>query len=194
VFGEEESLSEFERALKELRVNVIHANSAPAKGRIERLFRTLQDRLVKELRLANAKTLEGANEVLEKYLIDHNRRYTLEPARVANLHRRVPFQELDACLCIKKEHPLRNDFTLIHNKKLYQILQFTSARRIEVQDRLDGNLVMTARGRVLKHKQIDRPPVKKRVRLTQKSPVRILPKNRSWATFKIKPNAFIPTS
>ena len=59
-YGYGTGLSEFERALKELKVEVIHAYSPQAKGRVERLFRTLQDRLVKELRLANAKTIEAS--------------------------------------------------------------------------------------------------------------------------------------
>ena len=63
-----EALSQFERALGELSVEVIHANSPQAKGRIERLFNTFQDRLIKELRLAKAKTINEANKVLERFL------------------------------------------------------------------------------------------------------------------------------
>jgi hypothetical protein len=63
--GREQSQSQFQRALSELGVEVIHAHSPAAKGRIERLFQTLQDRLVKELRLAKASTLSEANQVLE---------------------------------------------------------------------------------------------------------------------------------
>jgi len=193
VFGDEPPLSQFERALKELGVRVIHANSAPAKGRVERLFRTLQDRLVKELRLANVKTIEEANCVLEKYLIEHNGRYTLEPVKRANLHRRSPGdKELNEILCVKKYHPVRNDFTVVHGKKLYQIMQYTSAREIEVRDLVDGSMVMLGRGRLLKYKEIERLPVKRRIRLSQKSRFRILDKNRSWGTFKPKPNLVFP--
>ena len=189
VFGDEPPLSQFERSLKELGVNVIHANSAPAKGRIERFFRTLQDRLVKELRLANVKTLEEANKVLEKYLIEHNQRYMVEPAKVANLHRRAPSaKELHEILCVKNECPLRNDFTIVHEKKLYQITEYTSAKRIEIRNRLDGTIIIRAHGRNLRYKEIDRLPVKKRIRLSQKSPVRCLDKTRSWGTVKPKQN------
>ncbi len=188
VFGDEPPLSQFERALKELGVNVIHANSAPAKGRIERLFRTLQDRLVKELRLADAKTLEEANCVLEKYLIEHNHRHTIEPAKAANVHRQSPSaRELNEVLCIKNEHPLRNDFTIVHEKKLYQITKYTSAKRLEVRNRVDGTMVIRAHGRDLEYKEIEQLPVKKRIRLTQKIRVRILDKNRSWGTIKARP-------
>jgi len=70
-----ESLSQFERALKELGVELIHALSPQAKGRIERLFRVLQDRLVKELRLRGIKTKDAANEFIKEYLPRYNERF-----------------------------------------------------------------------------------------------------------------------
>ncbi len=195
-YGYGTGLSEFERALKELGVKVIHAYSPQAKGRVERLFRTLQDRLVKELRLTKAKTIEEANEVLEKYLMGHNRRYLVEPARNANLHRRCPVaDELDQMLCKKDEHPLRKDFTIVHERKLYQIMEWTSVNQIEVREYVDGSMKMIGRGRSLKYKTIaDRPVKKKRVRLSQrirlpkdlrprKSFGTIFPQKRSSLTF-----------
>ena len=167
-YGKGTGLSEFERALKELKVEVIHAYSPQAKGRVERLFRTLQDRLVKELRLNNAKNIEQANKVLEGYIIEHNRRYLVEPVRNANLHRRSPTAyELDNMLCKKQEHPLRKDFTVVHDKKLYQINEWTSVNRIEVREHVDGSMRMMGRGRSLKFKAIADRPVKKRSRLSQ---------------------------
>jgi transposase len=137
--GQGDGLSIFERALEGLDVQVIHANSPQAKGRIERLFRTLQDRLVKELRLANAGNIEEANDVLEGYLKEHNDRYAVVPVKKTNLHRRVSGSRLlDESLCIKTRRIVRNDFTVIHNKRLYQILQFTSAKELEVREHLNG--------------------------------------------------------
>ncbi len=72
-------LSEFERALKELGVEVIHAHSAQAKGRVERLFGTLQDRLVKEMRLRGIRTIEEGNGFLKQYLPVYNRRFSVRP-------------------------------------------------------------------------------------------------------------------
>ena len=187
VFGDEDPLSQFERALKELGVKVIHANSAPAKGRIERLFRTLQDRLVKELRLAGAKTLKEANEALEQYLQDHNSKFMVEPVRRANLHRRAPKAiELDKILCVKTIHPVRNDFTIVHKKRLYQVLQYTGAKEVEVRELVNGRMEIVAKGRKLIFKEIEKLPVKKRMRLSQRSPVRYLPKNRSFGTYKAR--------
>jgi transposase len=187
VFGDEDPLSQFERALKELGVKVIHANSAPAKGRIERLFRTLQDRLVKELRLAGAKTLEEANEVLEQYLQEHNGKFMVEPVRKANLHRRAPKAiDLDKILCVKTIHPVRNDFTVLHKKRLYQVLEYTGAKEVEVRELVSGRMEIVVSGRKLIFQEIEKLPVKKRIRLSQRSPVRISPKNRSFGTFRAR--------
>lgn len=184
-YGYGTGLSEFERALKELKVEVIHAYSPQAKGRVERLFRTLQDRLVKELRLSNAKNIEQANKGLESYLIEHNRRYLVEPARNANLHRRAPTAEaLDNMLCKKKEHPLRKDFTVVHDRKLYQIEEWTSVNHIEVREHVDGSMRMMGRGRRLRFKAIADRPVKKRMRLSQKIrlPKDLISSRRSFGT------------
>ena len=195
IYGYGTGLSEFERALKELKVEVIHAYSPQAKGRVERLFRTLQDRLVKELRLSQARNIEQANEVLGQYLIEHNRRYLNEPVRYANLHRRSPSaHELDNMLCKKQEHPLRKDFTVVHDKKLYQIMEFTSVNRIEVREHVDGSMKMMGRGRSLRFKAIaDRPIKKKRVRLGQlkvRLPMDLRPKV-SFGTIRPRPRSFL---
>ncbi len=192
--GQGTGLSEFERAMTELGVEVIHAYSPQAKGRVERLFRTLQDRLVKELRLSNAKSIEQANEGLEQYLIEHNRRYLVEPARLANLHRRPPIaKELEGIFCIKKMHPLRNDFTVIHEKKLYQVMEWTSARTIEVRELLDGRILLLGGKRELKYKQIEETPVKKRMRLNRK-PLggRVRLRTKRWVNSY--PRTILPTT
>jgi hypothetical protein len=154
-------LSEFERALKELGVEVIHAHSPQAKGRIERLFGTLQDRLVKEMRLRGIRTIEQANGFLETYLPFYNRRFSVSPKGTDNLHRSLDKgMNLDAILCVKTERTLRNDFTVAHNQKLYQVEDCVAASKIMVQDRMDGSLVMTYKGRVLRFKEITARPLK----------------------------------
>lgn len=190
VLGQGTGLSAFARALKDLKVEVIHAHSPQAKGRVERLFRTLQDRLVKELRLANAATIEQANIVLEKYLIDHNSRYMVAALKQANLHRRAPSsQELDEILSISKEHVLRNDFTVAHEGQLYQVLNWTSAKKVIVREYVDGRLVIIgSHNNRLKYKIINKRPVVKRQRMTAK-PGRLSKKHRikwlvgNWASY-----------
>ena len=154
-------LSEFERALKELGVEVIHANSPQAKGRIERLFGTLQDRLVKEMRLRGIRTIEEANGFLEDYLPWYNQRYGVCPKEKGDLHRPVGRGvKLEEILCIKTERTLRNDFTVAHNKKLYQIEDKVRGTRVIVQERLDGSLVIVYKDQRLRFREITARPLK----------------------------------
>ena len=153
--NDREPLSDFERALKELGVEVRHANSPQAKGRIERLFRTLQDRLVKEMRLRRISTLEEANAFLEEYLPIYNRRFSVRPRERGNLHRPLARGlDLDAILCIKTERTLRNDFTVAHHRKLYQVEDKVNASKVIVQDRMDGFIHITHKNRALRFREI----------------------------------------
>ena len=157
-----EPLSEVERALKELDVDVIHARSPQAKGRVERLFKTFQDRLIKEMRLKDIKTIEEANKFLEHYLPIFNKRFSVQALEEGDLHRPAGKEiDLDAILCIKTDHTLRNDFTVMHNKNLYQILEPTNAKEITVQERINGRMLIVHKGKPLKYKQITQRPVRK---------------------------------
>jgi hypothetical protein len=158
----EEALSNFERALKELGVYVIHANSPQAKGRVERIFNTFQDRLVKEMRLENICTIEEANAFLDKYLPVYTKRFAVEASKPGNLHRPVPKGiDLDRILCVKTERALRNDFTIAHDKKLYQILDNTPAKKVTVEERVNGSMIVRHKDRALKFKEILTKPAKK---------------------------------
>ncbi len=161
ILNEEVPLSEFERALKELSVDLIHATSPQAKGRVERLFRTLQDRLVKEMRLRGIGTIEEANAFLKQYLPIYNRRFSVVARQRQDLHRPLPKGLiLNAALCIKTERRLRNDFTVAHNKKLYQIEDRTRASKVMVHEHTDGSLKMTYRDQVLRFNEITTRPQK----------------------------------
>ena len=152
-FGEE-SLSQFERGCKELEITVIHAHSPQAKGRVERLFRTLQDRLVKELRLAGAKTIEDANKVLDEYLKVHNGRFSVEPKSKANVHEKVGHKQLNEALSKKTKRRVRNDFTIAHDKALYQIKQYTPDKDVLVKERLNGQMEIWDKRKRLKYRKI----------------------------------------
>jgi len=156
-------LSQFERAAQELGIEIIHANSPQAKGRVERSFKTYQDRLIKEMRLRGISTIEEANKFLEEFLPRHNKRFSVKPIKEGNLHRAVDKSiDLDAILCIKTEHPVRGDFTIVHNKNFYQILDKTIGRKVTVQERINGKVYIVYKGRRLKYKTITtRPPKEK---------------------------------
>src|SRR4030042_1630479 len=123
-------LSEFERALKELGVEVSHAHSPQAKGRIERLFRTFRDRALKEMRLRGIRSIEEGNRFLGEYLPLYNKRFSVCPREKDDVHRPLPRGlDLNAILCIKTERTLRNDFTVAHNHKLSRIEEATKASK-----------------------------------------------------------------
>lgn len=152
------AMTQFQRAMKELGVDVIHANSAPAKGRIERLFKTFQDRVIKEMRLAGVRTLEEANEFLKGYLPKYNKRFSVPAKLPANLHRKKPMKHtLDAILCIKERRSLRKDSTVHYNKRVFLINDNISRRtnKVFVEDRLDGSIRIRHKEKYLKYKEID---------------------------------------
>lgn len=124
----EEFLSEFGRAVKEMEVELHHAYSPQAKGRVERLFRTFQDRVVKDMRLRRIKNNEEANYFLEEYLPEYNRRFSVKAREGGDLHRPLP-KGMDSrrVLCMKSERVFRNDFTIAYESNLYQILDKTKA-------------------------------------------------------------------
>ena len=150
-----EPLSEFQRAMEELGVKVIHAHSPQAKGRIERLFRTFQDRVIKEMRLRGIKTVEEANTFLPEYLPIYNRRFAVKPKDEADLHRPVPKGlNLDTILCFKTERVLRNDFTVAYNSKLYQVEEKVKTSKVIIEERLNGAMMITHEGAQLKFREI----------------------------------------
>ena len=158
-----EPLSEFERALKELGVEIIHAHSAQAKGRVERFFGTLQDRLVKEMRLKGIQTIEEANLFLEGYWPEFNRKFAVDPKEKGDLHRPVPRGlKLDDVLCIQVKRALRNDFTVAYNRRLYQVEDSIRASNVMVYEGLDGSIRLKSKGRLLKVREIaSRPPAER---------------------------------
>jgi len=169
-------MSHFEKSLDELSVKVIHANSPQAKGRVERLFKTLQDRLVRDMRLAGIKSVEEANEFLKTYLPKHNRKFKKPAASDADLHRPAPHsRELDRILCIKEERTVKNDFTIAHNGTLYQIEQATRAEKVTVEERLDGTVHITYKGQELRYREITKKPTE----VTPESPL-LLREKKPW--------------
>jgi len=158
--GREKTLTQFGRALEELGVELIPAHSPQAKGRIERLIKTFQDRVVKEMRLAGVKTKEEANQFLETYLAKYNRRFSVKSREQANLHRpALRDQELRRILSIQEKRVVRNDGTVRHETKLYQILNAAkSFKEVIVQERIDGKIYIVHEARDLAYRELHEPP------------------------------------
>lgn len=167
----DEPLSEFGRALKELGVELIHAYSPQAKGRIERLFKTLQDRLLKELRLRGISSIDKANKFLDShYIKEFNRRFSIKAASNVNLHRPIPEGiELKKILCIRTERTVRNDFTISHNGGLYQIQEPVTNKKVTVEEHMDGKMIITNNGRSVKFQSIlIRPEIESKEKKTKR--------------------------
>ena len=154
------TLTQFKRALGELEIDLILANSPQAKGRVERFNKTAQDRLVKELRLAGATTMEQANGVLEKVFLPwFNRRCAVPPTSPNNAHRPLhPSMSLKSILSLQDHRKVTNDYTIRLDNQIYQLLPPAlpglRGGRITVEKRLDGSLHLRFKGHYLKYKAL----------------------------------------
>jgi hypothetical protein len=145
--------------------------------------------VIKEMRLRGIKTIEEGNKFLEEYLPLYNRRFSVRPREKDNVHRPLPRgMDLNAFLCIKTERTLRNDFTVAHNHKLYQIEDATKASKVIVQDRMDGSMMITYQGQALRFKEITERPIRGRKQpvVTRRRKAYIPPADHPWRRFKIK--------
>ena len=164
-----DTLTQFQRAMGQLNVGVIHAHSSQAKGRVERLFKTLQDRLVKELRLNNISTIPEANEFLTKTFIPKfNAKFGVIPRSDANLHKKLTQQEKDKFPSIFSRHyerTIRNDYTLSYKNIWYQLEETQSVAMfkkelVTVEERFDESVYFKLRGKYLNFKQLPAGPKK----------------------------------
>lgn len=114
------------RALNELNIDIICDNTLRAKGRVEHANKTLQDRLVKKLRLHDINTIDGANGYVMEFMADHNARFAKEPRNPKDIHH--PFTEydnLDAAMCHKEERTLSGTLLTLRYDKILFILEPT---------------------------------------------------------------------
>jgi hypothetical protein len=144
----ESDTTQFGRAMEELNIELICANSPQAKGRVERANRTLQDRLVKELRLANINCITDANTFLTQYIFKHNDRFAVEPRSAEDAHRPIAWiPNLDTILASRNTRKLTKDLLFQYNNCIYQIT--TKSRRlafacasVDIIDMPDGSMVV----------------------------------------------------
>lgn len=177
--------TQFERAMQELGVELITAYSPEAKGRVERLFQTLQDRLIKELRLRNISDIVQANLFVDRDFIPaFNKRFAVEAKSAANLHRPLPSQDqkqLPAILSRQSIRTVCNDFTISFENQWYQLTEnqpvlVRPKDRIIVEKRLDDTVHFRLRGKYLAYKTLPQRPKKTAPRswaLPNSSPKRI---------------------
>lgn len=171
----QELMTQFERAMQNLGVGLITAHSPQAKGRIERLFGTLQDRLVKEMRLANVNTPEEGNKFLEEvFLPKFNNRFAVIPTKEGNVHRALSKDDkkhLNRMFSIQSTRRINNDFTIQFKNHWYQLqeIQPTTIRAkdtVLAEEWLDLTIHFSLRGLYLiytvlpeRPKRIKRNPI-----------------------------------
>jgi hypothetical protein len=162
--------TQFGRAMEELGVELILANSPQAKGRVERMNGTLQDRLVKALRLENINDLEAGNKYLtQRFLPAFNRRFMVEPASSADVHRSVRGC-LNKVLSWEEPRVVQRDWTVSCEKRIYQLDRQPEplslvGRKIIVRTLRNGTVQLVFRKAKLRWRELPQRPVRMRERL-----------------------------
>ena len=192
----QELMTQFERAMNQLNIRVIHANSPQAKGRVEKMNGTLQRRLVKELRLMNINTLNGANAFLkETFIPKFNRQFAVWPKKENDLHRRLDNRktcELDKILSSQSERTVGNDYTVRFKNNYYQLnkTQPTTVFKkdaVIIEEHLTGEVKISLRNHYLNYSRLPERPKKEIIvrlaALTARPPIRWKPPaNHPWRT------------
>lgn len=187
-----EFMTQFQRAMKELGVRVICANSPEAKGRVERSFGTLQDRMVKEMRLADIKTCVDGNQFIsEKYIPDHNKRFSVPARSSIDVHRPLSDDlknRLPSIFSIQSKRKVNNDYTIQFKNRWFQLeaTQDTAIYKrdeVIVEERLDNTLHIRFKNTYLKYHELPKRPKPLNVpvvALTNKKPDWKPPLNHPW--------------
>jgi len=152
-------MTQFGRALAELNIEIICANSSQAKGRVERANRTLQDRLVKELRLENVCDMDTGNAFLPGFLKRFNERFALHAAKPENLHRalNVKTDRLNDILCHREQRYVSDQLTMSYDRKQIilernELSEGLGGKYVDLYEFPDGMLEVRAKGRTLPYR------------------------------------------
>ena len=152
--GNKKGKTQFRRALDELQITLILAHSPQAKGRIERAFKTLQERLVWEMRIRGINTLEEANHFLPKYLEEHNKKYARSPKNPSDAYRPLnKNKELKYILCKKTKRKVTKNLEIQYNNDIYQLTPPSGIslrnQKITVITTLDNEIFFEYQGHLL---------------------------------------------
>ena len=154
--------TQFGRALTELNIDILCANSPQAKGRVERAFGTLQDRLVKELRLVGISTVEAANAWLPEFVEDYNKRFGRAPANAKDLHRPLTeANDLDEILAWREERRVTRNLTLRYDRMMLlldptPLARGLAGKKAEVVNYPDGRFAVRHEGAALPFRVFDK--------------------------------------
>ena len=158
----EGGMTQFGRALHELNIDILCANAPQAKGRVERAHKTLQDRLVKELRLAGADDIDAGNALLPAFMADYNRRFG-KPARMdKDLHRPLaPRDDLDGSFAWRVERTVTHALTVQYDRVMFilepnDVTRALPRKKVTVYDFPDGRIEVRHQGLALPYRTFDR--------------------------------------
>jgi hypothetical protein len=158
-----QGMTQFGRALCELNIEILCANSSQAKGRVERMNRTLQDRLVKELRLADIGDMETGNAFLPGFMEDYNARFAIVPARSDDLHRPINLasDRLKEILCKREQRYVGSQLTFSFERQRImleetEVTRGLVGRYVETYAYADGRLDVRWKGHSLPYKVFDK--------------------------------------
>ena len=164
---DEKTLTQFGRACEELNIELINAKSPQAKDRIENLFGTLQDRLVKELRLKNISTIKEANAFMKaEFLPKFNQRFLKQAKKKADFHQPLTIKDnLLKSFSIKSERSINNDFTIGFKNQWYQLEErqpklVLPRSKVIIEERLDNSLAIEQEGKILNYRPINKKKTK----------------------------------
>lgn len=184
---ENEKMTQYKRALDEVGVKLIWARSPQAKGRVERLFETLQDRLVKELRLQGIGNINMANEFLASgYVEKHNDKFAVEAKSKTDLHRPLVGYNLEQIFCLKEERNINCDMTIRYKNNWFQFEKkqptlIFPKNTVEVWESLNGGITFHIREYELSVKRLEEKPVKiKEIKEVKEKIIWIPPVSHPW--------------
>ena len=159
--------TQYGRAMEELNIELICADSPQAKGRVERAFGIDQDRLVKEMRLEGISNMEDGNKFLKEYYIpNRNKKFGVKPLNPTSAFRPLlPEHNLTSIFSSRTNRKVLNDYTIRYKNKWFQITKEQKKRvftksKVEVEERLDGSIHLLYKGIYLKYKEITKRPKK----------------------------------
>jgi transposase len=197
--------TQFARAMRELAIELKCANTPQAKGRVERVHQTLQDRLVKELRLREISDIATANAYLPEFGQAYNRRFAVAAREPADAHRPLRVRDdLNRILALRELRTLSKNLTLSYNRVVYQIQTRRAAyalrhAKVEVRERWDGTVQILYQDKPLDYAVYREPPrqaelfsrkaldaeLNERAHAKKKRKPNVPPANHPWRRFRI---------
>lgn len=143
--------TQFNRALDELGIESILAYSPQAKGRVERANRTLQDRLIKEMKLRGIKTIEEGNKYLQEFMAKYNKKFSKEPESEVNAHRPLGERNLEKILSFQEKRTLGVDMSFHYNNKVYALqgvkeVRRTRGKKVDIRTNRNGEMKVYLNG------------------------------------------------